>query len=406
MRFLGNFLKNSGVWVSISSVLSKVLAFGMTLFLVRFLPSSDFGILTITLNFVGFFLPALGFGASHGLLRFGAQQKDEEKTKLIRYTMNQGIINQILLSFIIIVSGILLNFHQTLVWQLVIVMTIRLFGLYFLEQAKAELRAKFDNTKYAKIDIITNILAVVSGIFLTYFYGIWGYVISLCLFPFSVFLLYRFDFTKANLSQKFKKEFWNFSVKSVLTTIVFMWVFILDVFFVGRYFSAEQVGLYKVSTLIPMNLIFVAQVYTQTLYPEMCYNHRNKIYLKSFLKQYFLYFVPLTLVLVILGFVFAQELMHIFGDNYYETDIIKIMFVQMASCILLRIPFGNLMGATGEITASLIIGLIILLGISVSSLIILPNSSPKMAAYIACFWITFGGVLSAIYYFNFFRKLK
>ena len=406
MSFLGNFLKNSGIWVSVSSVLSKVLAFAMTLFLVRFLPSSDFGVLTITLNFVGFFLPALGLGASHGLLRFGAQQKDEEKANLIRYTMNQGIINQILLSIIIIVSGILLNFSQTIVWQLIAVMTIRLFGLYFLEQAKAELRAKFDNTSYAKIDIFTNILAVVLGVALTYFYGIWGYVISLCLFPFSVFLLYRFDFTKASLVQHFKKEFWGFSVKSVLTTMVFMWVFILDVFFVGRYFSAEQVGLYKISTLIPMNLIFVAQIYTQTLYPEMCYNHRNKNYLNTFLKQYYLYFVPVTVFLVILGFVFAQDLMQIFGKDYLETDIIKIMFLQMASCILMRIPFGNLLGATGEITASLVIGIIILLGITITSLIILPDSSPKTAAYIACFWITFGGVLSATYYFNFFRKLK
>lgn len=406
MKVVSSFFQNSGIWVSLSSVLSKVLAFLMTLFLVRFLPPSEFGILTIALNFIGFFIPAIGLGATHGLLRFGAQKKGVEKENLIAYSLQKGIKNQLLLNILVIVLGYFLNLNQTLVFQLIAIMVVRLLGLFLLEFAKAECRTKFDNKKYSQIEIYTNLIGVVLGVAFTLWFGIWGYVISLCLFPFSVFFFYRFKFSKADLKSSFKKEFWSFSIQSVLTVFVFMAVFLLDVFFVGKYFPPDEVSWYKISTLVPMNLIFVAQVYTQTLYPELCAKHRDKAYLLNFTKQYFSIFAPITLALVGLGFFFSKEIMQIFGHNYTDTTILKIMFIQMASCILFRIPFGNLMSATGKITESLLIGIGIVIGISVLSLLYLPNGKVEYAAYIAVFCVTFGGVLAALYFFYFLYKLK
>lgn len=401
---LRSFLNNSGAWVSLSMVMSKVLAFLMAIFLVRILPADEFGILTVALNFIGFFIPALGFGSGHGMIRFGSLSADNQEIKT--YSLKAGFINQVLISVAVIASGYLLNLDNFYIFQLILLMIIRLFGLFFLEQAKAELRADLNNKKFARIEIISNIIAVILGILFTLKWGALGYVISLCIFPFSVFLMHRFNFSKSNISSVFKKEFWDFSVKSVFTIIVFMWIFLIDVFFVGKYFTAQDVAFYKVSTLIPMNLIFIAQVYTQTMYPELCRNASDKKYLTVFTLNYYRFFIPVTVMITILGFIFADEIMMIFGKGYHNTEILKIMFLQMASCILMRIPLGNLMSAMGHISASLTIGIFILAVMIVSSFLFLPKGSPLTEAYISLISITLGGIAAAVYYFRKLSVLK
>lgn len=406
MNLISNFLKNSGIWILISMIISKVFLLLMSLFLVRFLPKDDFGTLTIALNFAGFFLPALGFGSNHGLLRFGSGKKGNEKNELDAYSLKQGFVNQIYLSIIFVISTIILHLDSQIIIQLTLLMLIRLFGLFFLEQAKAELRASFDNKKYAQIDIFTNLLALILGVLLTFWFGIFGYIVSLCVFPFSIFLFHHFSFNKTSFPKVFKKEFWDFSIKSGLTIIVFMWLFLLDIFFVGRFFSAEEVSFYKVSTLIPMSLFFISQVYTQTLYPEMCKNHHNKTYLVKFVKNYYRIFLPITAVFLILGFFFDQQILHIFGASYNDSSIQGIMFLQMASIMLLRIPFGSLMGAMGNMGVSLAIGIFMLVSISTACLILLPTGKPIMAAYISLFFITLGGLVAGIYFFRRLMNLK
>lgn len=406
MRVADNFLKNSGLWVLLSSVLSKVSSFLMMVFLVRFLSKDDFGLLTISLNFIGFFLPAVGFGSGHGLLRFGAQKIDKEKETIIQYSHYQGFINQVILTAIIIPVAFLMNLEQIVVFQFTALMAVRLFGIFFLEQAKAELRATFKNDQYSKIEIYTNVLAVILGVLLTYFYGVWGYVISVSIFPFSVFLMHQFKWRKIDISKTFKKDFWAFSIKSVFTSVIFMWIFLLDVFFVGRYFSSDEVSFYKISTLIPMNLIFIAQVYTQTIYPEICKNHNNKKYLEKFLKNYYSFFVPVCLCIIVFGYLFSNKILMLFGAQFTDTRILNIMFLQMASCILFRIPFGNLMAAMGYMSASLIIGIFIVSGIVFSSILLLPTGNIITEAYISLIFITLGGVFALIYFFIKFFKLK
>lgn len=400
-----DFLRNSGSWVTLSSMLGKVFGFLMMIFLVRNITKDDFGLLTIAINFIGFFLPSVGFGAHHGLIRFGAMQKGTNQDKLVSYSLISGFKNQVILSIVVIVSGIALNFEKPVVCAFVLVMVFRLFGIFFLEMAKAELRAKFQNDRFAKLEITSNFFAVVLGVGFTLLWGVWGYVVSLCVFPYCVFLLHRFRFKKVHIPLLLKKIFWNFSVQSVVTLIIYMWVFLLDVFFVGRYFSSEEVGFYKLSTLVPMNLLVVAQVYTQTLYPEMCNHRKDRKYLLNFIGQYFKIYVPVSAFILAVGWFFGRQILSIFG-GYQDTQIQNLMFLQVVSCILLRVPFGNLIGSMGHISVSLVLGIVMMVGICVSNILFLPESQPVMAAKISLAWITFGGILAAVYFFATVNKLK
>ncbi|MDO5616294.1 MAG: hypothetical protein Q4G16_08900 [Cruoricaptor ignavus] len=407
MKISKDFLRNSGHWVFLSSSLGKVFAFAMTLYLVKTLSSVDFGILTIAINLIGFFIPAIGFGANHGLLRFGSMVSAETKTKLIGYAHYRGFINQIILSVFLAIIIYWYAKDNSLVLSYTLVMLVRLFGLLFLEQAKAELRASFLNEKFARLEIISNFSAMFLGIIFTFVWGAWGYIASLCLFPYLVFFIHRFRFYTAEIPKKLKRLFWRFSLQSVITLVIFIWIFLLDVFFVGKYFSNEDVGFYKICTLIPMNLIIFAQVYTQTFYPELCKNHKNKRYIRKFIRNYYLLFIPIVLLLLSFGLFFGKPILQFFSEDFTETKIQDIMFFQMASCMLLRIPFGNLIGAMGHITASLVLGIFMVLGISLSCILLLPKTeNMAIAAYISLFFITLGGFGSAIYFFIIYKNLK
>ena len=193
---------------------------------------------------------------------------------------------------------------------------------------------------------------------------------------------------------------------SVFTIVVFNWVFLTDVFFVSKYFSPQEVALYKVSTLIPMNSIFIAQVYAQIMYPVICRNSSNRNFLISFTKSYYTFFVPITVLFTVLGFNFSREIMMIFGESYQNTDVLKIMFLQMASSLLLRVPVGYLLSAMGHVSASLVIGCFILVVMVVSSFIFLPNGTVLTEAYISLISITLGGIAAAVYYLKKLSLLK
>lgn len=405
MSAVSSFFQNSGAWVSVSSVLSKAFAFATTLFLIRFLPKDDFGTLTIALNFIGFFIPALGFGSSHGLLRFGSRYSNGEKEAIISYTNWSGFILQIIISFIVIISAWILYHSQTAVLKILFLMVVRLFALFFLEQGKTVYRARFENKKYALLEITSGFFALLLGVVFTLLWGLWGYICSLCVYPLVVFLFYRFKLKPVVLTKAFLKEFWLFSGNSVLTILVFMWIFLIDVFFVAQFFGEEKVAFYKVSTLIPMNLIMISQIYTQTLYPQLSLNSGNRQYLEQFFRSYFRIFLPIIVVLVMAGFIFSDEIISLFGNQYSDTSVLRIMFLQMASCMIFRIPFGNLMGAMGHMQASLVIGLAMLVLNIILSLSLLPGGSPLTEACISLICVTLGGIASAIYFMKELKKL-
>jgi O-antigen/teichoic acid export membrane protein len=118
IKFLSNFFKQSGIWVASSFFVSKIAAFLLTLFMARILSKEDLGWVMYGLNYLGFFIPFVGFGSSHGALRYAAIEKEnEEKQKIIAYSFSYGLIFNILLSLIMLVLAFIIfgNGNQLLI---------------------------------------------------------------------------------------------------------------------------------------------------------------------------------------------------------------------------------------------------------------------------------------------------
>ena len=402
IKFLSNFFKQSGIWIASSFFVSKIAAFLLTLFMARILSKEDLGWVMYGLNYLGFFIPFVGFGSSHGALRYAAIEKENvEKQKIIAYSFSYGLIFNILLSLIMLVLAfvILGNGNQLLIVSLFM---IRLFGVFLIDQAKSEVRGFHNNKKFGQIEIYSNILLLVSAVFSAYFFGVKGYIFSLCLSPFVVLFFHRFriSFDRTQFKNFTEKSFWKFCVTMAFTNQVSELIFLLDVFFIGIFLDNSAVAHYRIYSIIPFNLFFLAALFFQTAYPKLCENHQNNQYQLQFLFNFWKLMVPITILIFAVSYFGAEYILTLFGNDYAENPkVFKILIVASISVLLLRTPFGYLLASKGKSIYNLIAALISILSLLVLIKPTISNFGIEGVAWLSLVNLFFIGIFQMISYF-------
>ena len=402
IKFLSNFFKQSGIWIASSFFVSKIAAFLLTLFMARILSKEDLGWVMYGLNYLGFFIPFVGFGSSHGALRYAAIEKEnEEKQKIITYSFSYGLIFNILLSLIMLVLAFIIfgNGNQLLIVSLFM---IRLFGVFLIDQAKSEVRGFHNNKKFGQIEIYSNILLLVSAVFSAYFFGVKGYIFSLCLSPFVVLFFHRFriSFDRTQFKNFTEKSFWKFCVTMAFTNQVSELIFLLDVFFIGIFLDNSAVAHYRIYSIIPFNLFFLAALFFQTAYPKLCENHQNNQYQLQFLFNFWKLMVPITILIFAVSYFGAEYILTLFGNDYAENPkVFKILIVASISVLLLRTPFGYLLASKGKSIYNLIAALISILSLLVLIKPTISNFGIEGVAWLSLVNLFFIGIFQMISYF-------
>lgn len=402
IKFLSNFFKQSGIWVASSFFVSKIAAFLLTLFMARILSKEDLGWVMYGLNYLGFFIPFVGFGSSHGALRYAAIEKEnEEKQKIIAYSFSYGLIFNVLLSLIMLVLAFILfgNGNQLLIISFFV---IRLFGIFLLEQAKAEARGKHDNKKFGQIEIYSNILLLVSAVFSAYFFGVKGYIFSLCLSPFVILFIHRFriSFDRTQFKNFTEKSFWKFCVTMAFTNQVSELIFLLDVFFIGIFLDNSAVAHYRIYSIIPFNLFFLAALFFQTAYPKLCENHQNNQYQLQFLFNFWRLMVPITILIFVVSYFGAEYILTLFGNDYAQDPIVFLILIGASiSVLLLRTPFGYLLASKGKSIYNLIAALISILSLLLLIKPTISNFGIEGVAWLSLVNLFFIGIFQMISYF-------
>ncbi|MCX8534506.1 oligosaccharide flippase family protein [Chryseobacterium luquanense] len=407
--FIQDFIAKKGIWVGSSLLISRLSAFLLTIFVARILTKEDFGVVTFGLNFLTIFLAFSGFGASQGVLRFGSVIKDEKsKTILFRYAFSYGLIYNCVLTGIMFSAALLLYWNEISKIELIALFSIRFLGIYLVEQKKAEYRAQHDNQSFAKLDIFLSVAALILGVVMTHFSGMKGFIASLCLAPFFLFF---YDF-KLNFSLKkhqFKdfttKEFWRFSWTTALTTQIGELVFILDIFFIGLLMGDHDVANYKVSSMIPMNILVLGFIFMQTEYPKLCQHHKDRKYQYHFIFNYWKLFAILSIVILGIGFFFENEILSIFGSQYKNTEIYRILLGGAVASLLFRVLFVYMLASIGKPIWNLVISVFMLLLTSVSLYVIIPQYGLIGVSYVTLGCLSLSGILPMFAYFYESKKL-
>lgn len=409
VTFIKDFIAKKGIWVGLSLLIARLSAFLLSVFVARVLSKEDFGAATFGLNFLTIFLAFAGFGAAQGVVKYGSGIENSlQKKQLFRYAFSYGLIYNFILTVLMLVISGILYWDEFAKIKLILLFSIRFLGIYFVEQKKAEYRADLDNQTFAKFDIFMSVTALILGVLCTYLWNLNGFIFSLCFSPFLIFAYDRkvsFSLKKIIFKDFKTKEFWRFSWTTALTTQIGELVFILDLFFIGLLMKDQDVAYYKVSSMIPVNILVLGFIFMQTEYPKLCQHHRDRKYQYQFILNYWKLFAVVGTIVLAAGLLFDSQILSIFGHQYQNTEIYRILLFAAVLSLLFRVLFVYMLASIGKTMWNLSISAFLLFATSLSLYLVIPEYGLRGVSYVTFGCLALSGILPAFAYFYESKKI-
>ena len=410
-EFLQHFFNNKGQHVFLSLLIAKICAFLGSLYIIRILPENEFGIISIVAAVFAVFVPFSGFGSQQILLRYGAISSEEsDKELLSRYLLLKGFTYQILLSLVFLAVSLFYISKYEDIFLLFLFFAFRLLGVYFLNHIQSEFRVFGNNSCFAKITNIVNIFGIILLLFLSYFFGIKGYLIAIVIPPFlSLFWYKKKHFQKITEVFSFsKKELWSYGFHASGSALISDALFSADILMLSFLMTENAVANYKTAILIPANITFLALTFMQSDFPVLAKNYQNKIFLKNYISNYYKIFIPVVLLIFTLGFIFRIEILHLFFSERYADNSLLFVILLAGFCMnmLLRNLYGNLLSAVGKMKINTVVSLLTLLILLLSSFVLVSEFGVKgMAIALSCTML-FGGLFLMFSFYSYYKNLK
>ncbi|WHF50606.1 oligosaccharide flippase family protein [Chryseobacterium gotjawalense] len=409
--FVSDFLKNKGHHVFLSLLIAKICGFLGSLFIIRILPESEFGTISIVASIFFIFVSFSGFGSHQSLLRYGSIiQSDSEKKVFANHLLRQGFIHQLIISAVfLLISIFYINRYEDILF-IFLLFTVRLIGFYFLNHIQAELRVFGNNRAFAQVNNFVNVFGVILLLLLSYFFGLVGYLFAVAFTPFLSLIWYKKeDFLKVIGGINFtKKEIWSFGLHAAGTALLSDALFSADVLLLSFLMKETAVASYKVGLLIPFNITFLASTFMQSDYTVLAKNSRNKFFLKNYIANYYRLFIPISIVIFVVGFVFKTEVLSFFfSAKYSGSQMIFVIFLATFSFnMLLRNLYGNLLSAVGMMKMNTAVSFLNLILLLMFSFFFVKRFGIEGMAISLCLSMLTGGFLLLFSFYLYWKDLK
>ncbi len=371
IAFLNDLKNRKGGYIFTAIILSKILGFLLSIFVIKTISTVEYGLVSYAYNIISFIAPFAGFGIFQSLGRYGpllgSQQK---KRQLFKYVFKKGVLASVLL------TGIVLAFSGVLTSSLpeshnhLMLISLLIISLFIFEVVKIYFRIHHINKLFAYLEISNSIVLIVSGVILTYFYGGYGYLISLIISPLliAVYILIRYGILnkieKNDYSKAYKKSLWSYGFFTSLGGLTSQLIFSIDILTIGYLIhDPKEIAYYKAASLIPFALLFIPAGVMKTDLVKLTQNYKNKAYLKKYVSNYMKIFTLISIVLAALLTLFSEQLMSLFGSEYVQAaDLIPVFGIGIIGAFVFRGLFGNLLDAIGwaKTSASISISILVI----------------------------------------------
>lgn len=410
--FFKEFQSRNGSHVFLATIMARILSFLSSWIALQFIPNFELGLVIYALNIITIISPISGFGASQGLLRFGALlDSNREKKNLFTYILKRGTLFSFLIIAIIILGSSYITFGLKASKPALITLSFLLFGLFLLESLKTEFRILHKNKVFAFVEISYNaiLLALVLGG--SYFLKEKGYILAMVLAPILTFCLF-FPRLKINWKPDLSfippnLEFWKYSFFSSMSNVATQLLLVLDIILIGNLMqNPEMITIYKYVALIPMSIIFLPNIFLTTDFVMLTNNLKNKKSTNAYIKNYMTVFSILSLLIILISVLFDKTILSFFGEEfpqYYKT--FDVLIFGIISILVFRGLFGNLLSALGKASVNFWIAIIAIVVNFALNYMLIPKYGIFGAAIASAtlMWIT--GILSIILFYYYYKKL-
>ncbi|MCB4234232.1 hypothetical protein LDL59_01500 [Kaistella anthropi] len=285
-----------------------------------------------------------------------------------------------------------------------------MIGFFFFNHIQSELRIFGDNRKFALVNNVVNIFGLILLFILTYFFSIKGYLIALAFTPFLALFWFRKEHfssisRNANLP---KKEIFQYGLHASGTALLSDMLFAADVLLLSFLMNENAVANYKVAILIPANITFLALTFMQSDFPLLAKNYQNKAFLTHYILNYYKIFIPLALVIFLVGFIFKSEILLLFFSQKYADNTVLFTILLAGFCcnMLLRNLYGNLLSAVGKMKINTIISVLTLLILFLLSSFFIKRFGELGMAISLSVTMFANGLFLKFSFYHYIKKLK
>lgn len=365
-RIKSNILKlakSGAIHVIIGNFMTKFVSFFGSIFIVRLLTKSDYGVLSYYENFASYFTILAGLGLASGLLRFIvlAPNASDKKSCFERAILRGTLWNVCL----VIVCVLIYIFYPhpyvfkgyVVVW---LPLTFCIPFLFFTNASLSVLRSGFDYRVYAFLAFFSSFILVAmrvvgaafGGILLTNSARLVGEVTCAVIGVFIVYKRYFKGVISSALNMEFTKSMDVYSLQIMLTDGLWAIFMLNNIFLLGQFSGSQTVVAdYKVASVIPANLsiltsaigIFVAPYFTKYE------NEKNYCWIK---KKFILMLTMTALMMGVVTFIlfmFSKTIILVlYGVEYMS--VIPIMQILLFASFMndaIRATIANVLSAMG-----------------------------------------------------------
>lgn len=331
-------IKSGASQMLVANVINKAVTMISSMIITRLLTKSDYGIWTYALNLFSYLTLISGLGLISGCVQFGTENKGEGKGySFFKYCLQTGI----LIDAIIVCVGIIialfvkLPIPQSKVW-LIAIMPSLLFD-YVMSISQGIFRSKNKIGEYARMTNINTIVMTV-GTCVGAVFGLIGVVIGRYIGR-TITLMVAFVFLKSDvyainkaerLDKDDKHNLWHYSLFTGASSAMNCLVYYIDVSLIASLIkSADEIGIYKVGTMIPNALQFIPTSIVIAVLPTIIYNKDNIEETRKYLKKIYLLILGCNVLLTAFVMIFAPLIIRIIsGEKYIDSvPVLRVLIL-------------------------------------------------------------------------------
>ena len=410
-EYIKGFIDRSGNYVFLSTLFSRGLSFLGSWIALQLIDHEELGVILFAFSIVQFIIPIGGFGLHQSLIRYGALlSSNEEKQELFSYVLKKGIIASILIIFLLNVIGYFIPFQFDKTYGYFSFLTLTILTIFILEIIKIQFRLQHKNKLYAISEFWYNAILVILIFLLSYYFDGFGYVVALIISPLITVLFFskklNIKLTSTNNLTITNFYFWRHGFLGGISNVVTQLLILVDIILIGHLMDDPiQVTNYRYISIIPFSLLFLPRVFITTDFVTFTEKIADRQYIMKYIKNYVLFFTIISIIILVGSYLFASEILSIFGEEYMMySDSFFILIIGIIGIFLLRGVYGNLLASIGRIEVNYYIISIALLINIISNQYLIPIYGIKGAAITSAILMWFTGILSWLCFAYLYRK--
>jgi len=328
--FLKSALIHNIIKILSANIVSRILNFSLSIFVIKKLSVSDFGTFTFGI-FTSQIIPqVLDFGLNETVVRFGAKVKEDRKTLVVvlSYVLKVRLITALLIIVLGFYAGFFLLPHifkgknLTNAFLLGIIGSI---GIFLWNFVQSFYRIEEDFTKLSFFNIVYSVLLVILVLFLFYSgFNRYTWILTAYIsIPFICAIFFGRPLLKIiNISlsvpEKLKKELFHYSFWLTISTISFIGLRRLDILFLTYFCSLETVGIYGAALRLIAPFQMLSQATSQVLLPRVS-QYNTKFQFRKFVNYSYLFTILFLGIIATICMFMAPLIFSFFQKTYLNS---------------------------------------------------------------------------------------